>query len=210
MSRILALTAILLAAFPLFAGEPVQKVYSVAELVVPVGPPAAAADDGDLPACCAQAGVWSANLITPQKTHEDKLIKLVTSTVRPLCWCQNGGDCSIEYFPIGMGLVVHAPDDVQKEVSDLLDSLRKQQDARICVTLRYITVPAEFFERFGLDFDLKRAACGQPKVICSVDKNGVQRIGCDFDCPGCCPDCCEHGGCCDQCLCPPAPAVTVN
>src|SRR5205807_2682250 len=83
-----------------------------------------------------------------------------------------------------------------KEVSDLLDSLRKQQDAQICVTLRYITVPAEFFERFGLDLDLKRAA------------DGLKRVGCDFDCPGCCPDCCEHG-CCENC-CPAAPAVTLN
>jgi general secretion pathway protein D len=211
MSRILVLPALLLAALPLFAAEPVQKVYAVAELVVPIGPPAAlAADDCLMPACCAQAGVWSAGQLAPPKTQEDKLIKLITSSVRPLCWSQNGGDCSVEYFPIGMGLVVHAPDDVQKEVSDLLDSLRKQQDTQVCVTLRYITVPAEFFERFGLDLDLKRAPCGNPKVTCTTGKDGLQRIGIDFDCPGCCPDCCEHGGCCDQCACPPAPAVTLN
>src|SRR5205085_2091818 len=124
----------------------------------------------------------------PKKTDEAKLIKLITGTVRPLCWAENGGACTIEYFPIGMGLVVHAPDEVQKEVSDLLESLRKQHDAQISFTLRIVTVPAEFFERFGLDFDLKRAASGQPKFTCTVDKDGLQRIGCDFDCPGCCPD----------------------
>src|SRR5262249_39174952 len=192
MSRILAISAVLLAACTLIAAEPVQKVYSVAELVVPIGAPVA--DDCELPGCCAQAGVWSANLVPLRKTEEEKLIKLVTNTVRPLCWSHNGGDCSIEYFPIGMGLVVHAPDDVQKEVSDLLDSLRQQQDGQICVTLRYTTAPAEFFERFGLDFDLKRAAYGQPKVRCTTGKDGLQRVGCDFDCPGCCPDCCELSG----------------
>src|SRR5262249_25698953 len=101
----------------------------------------------------------------------------------------------------------HAPEDVQKEVSDLLDSLRKQQDTQVCVTLRFITVPAEFFERFGLDFDLKRAAC-PPKVKCTIGKDGLERVGCDFDCPGCCADCCEHG-CCEQC-CPPTPSVMLT
>src|SRR5262245_58253701 len=129
MSRIFALTAVLLAALPLMAGEPVQKVYPVAELVVPVRD--FGAEECDLPPCCAQVGVWSANMGATKKTEEEKLIKLITGTVRPLCWSQNGGHCSIEYFPIGMGLVVHAPDDVQHEVSDLLDSLRKQQEVQV-------------------------------------------------------------------------------
>ena len=86
-------------------GAEVQKVYAVAELVVPCNTPPARANDGCFLPCCAEAGLWTAQLAASSNTTEDKLIKLITSTVRPGCWAENGGRCTIEYFPIGLGLV---------------------------------------------------------------------------------------------------------
>src|SRR5438874_11535757 len=134
MSRICLPVALLLAgSFPLLAqvaapksgGAEVQKVYAVAELVVPCNTPPARAHDGCFLPCCTEAGLWTAQLAASSNTTEDKLIKLITSTVRPGCWAENGGRCTIEYFPIGLGLVVHAPDDVPHDVAHLPDALRE-------------------------------------------------------------------------------------
>lgn len=62
------------------------------------------------------------------KTCEDDLIRLITSTIAPESWQCNGGRGSIQYYPLGMALVVQNEPEVQEKVSKLLDGLRKKQD----------------------------------------------------------------------------------
>jgi hypothetical protein len=171
--------------------QALTKAYAVADLVVPVpgmtGPfPGMAPvqvkceqQDGCcclMAACCPEiAGL----LPTCEKSHETELIKLITSKVQPGCWKCAGGNCTLEYSPVGMALVVNAPAETQKQVQLLIDSLRKYQDANIVVEMRLITVPTEFFERFGLDMDMGPKPCLH---LIRETKDGLVRVGVDFEC----------------------------
>src|SRR5581483_6578198 len=98
----------------------VQKVYAVADLVIPINDyvapaPSAAPRQSPQP--------QPVDLSAPATKHED-LIRLITSTVAPQSWSANGGRGTIDFMPIGMALVVNQPCDIQEQVACLLDSLR--------------------------------------------------------------------------------------
>ena len=107
-----------------------------------------------------------------KKTNEETLIKAITRSVQPDCWSCAGGDCTIDYSPIGMALVVNAPEATQQRVAALLESLQKLQDVSVVIEMRLVTVPEEFCQQFGLDVDLRQG----PRVIHSI-KDGIERIG---------------------------------
>jgi type II secretory pathway component GspD/PulD (secretin) len=87
-------------------------------------------------------------------TLHELLMKLVTNTVAPQSWSDVGGAGQIDYFPIGMALVVNQTPDVQEQVAELLEALRRLQDLEVAVEVRIITVAETFFERIGLDFQV--------------------------------------------------------
>ncbi|HEV3143759.1 MAG TPA: hypothetical protein VGZ47_07750 [Gemmataceae bacterium] len=89
-----------------------------------------------------------------KNTLEDVLMKLVTNTVAPQSWNDVGGPGTIDYFPIGMALVINQTPDVQEQVQELLEALRRLQDLEVAVEVRIITVAETFFERIGMDFSL--------------------------------------------------------
>jgi len=89
-----------------------------------------------------------------KNTMEDVLMKLVTNTVQPQSWNDVGGPGTIDYFPIGMALVINQTPDVQEQVQELLEALRRLQDLEVAVEVRIITVAETFFERIGMDFNL--------------------------------------------------------
>ena len=61
-------------------------------------------------------------------TLEGYLIELITTKIDPDSWECNGGHGKIQFFPLGMQLVVVNTKDVQRKVADLLASLRQLQD----------------------------------------------------------------------------------
>src|SRR5207237_5618011 len=87
-------------------------------------------------------------------TMEELLIRLITDTVAPGSWAEVGGPGTIDYFPLGMALVINQTPDVQEQVQELLDALRRLQDLEIAVEVRILTLAETFFERIGLDFNL--------------------------------------------------------
>ncbi len=99
-------------------------------------------------------GVSAWNKGTPTGTIEDQLIGLVTSTIAPDSWAEVGGKGTIQYFPLGMGLVVNQTQDVQEQVADLLEALRRLQDLEVAIEIRLISVSETFFEFIGMDFDV--------------------------------------------------------
>ncbi|MFL5342468.1 MAG: hypothetical protein ACJ8F7_20170, partial [Gemmataceae bacterium] len=178
-------------------GRQVQKVYSVADLVIPIddfavpnaanlmtvlernsnpagrlsGMPAAGSSmnggqatnnslstvPGGAASAVNQLGggtTTGANTTFAKKTIEDVLIKLVTNTVQPQSWAEVGGSGTIDYFPIGMALVINQTPDIQEQVAELLASLRRLQDMEVSVEVRIVTVSESFFERIGLDFSM--------------------------------------------------------
>jgi type II secretory pathway component GspD/PulD (secretin)/tetratricopeptide (TPR) repeat protein len=96
----------------------------------------------------------NANVSPTKQTMQDMLIKLITNTVAPQSWAEVGGAGTIDYMPIGLALVVNQTPDVQEQVADLLEALRRLQDLEVAVEVRMITLAETFFERIGLDFNV--------------------------------------------------------
>ncbi len=97
---------------------------------------------------------YSASVSPTKQGLQDTLIKLITNCVAPQSWQEVGGAGTIDYFPIGLALVVNQTPDVQEQVADLLEALRRLQDLEVAVEVRMITLAETFFERIGLDFAL--------------------------------------------------------
>jgi type II secretory pathway component GspD/PulD (secretin) len=96
----------------------------------------------------------SANVSLAKNTIEEVLMKLITNTVAPHSWEEVGGPGKIDYYPIGMALVVNQFEDVQEQIADLLDQLRRLQDLEVAIEVRIVSVSETFFERIGMDFSL--------------------------------------------------------
>jgi type II secretory pathway component GspD/PulD (secretin) len=92
----------------------------------------------------------------PGQTHtlENVLIKLITNTIHPESWSDVGGPGTIDYFPLGMALVINQTLDIQEQIQELLDALRRLQDRQVSVEVRMIDLQEAFFERIGLDFNI--------------------------------------------------------
>ena len=142
----------------------INKVYAVADLVVPIpgmGAPVSPAKKDCDEECAACAGCLIPGILGDlpgadegkANTCEDALMKMITNAVCPNQWSAAGGPCSMEYFPIGMALVVNAPAEVHEQVARMLESLRKLQDIQVAIELRFVTVTEDSFERIGVDFN---------------------------------------------------------
>jgi type II secretory pathway component GspD/PulD (secretin) len=82
------------------------------------------------------------------------LIDLIKNAIKPETWADRGGKGTIDYFPLGMALVINQTPDVQEQVQDLLDALRRLQDLEVAVEVRMISLEEAFFERIGIDFQM--------------------------------------------------------
>jgi Flp pilus assembly secretin CpaC len=128
-----------------------RHVYPVADLIVPVEDATGAepvTQTGVL--CsgpCGSSGCTSTRSAAA-RTLEDRLIKLIRDTVAPATWQEQGGPGKIEYYPIGMSLIVHQTPAVQKQIAALLTQLRRTQDMNVAVELRLISVPDGLLEKF--------------------------------------------------------------
>jgi type II secretory pathway component GspD/PulD (secretin) len=88
----------------------------------------------------------------PTGTIEQTLIRLITNTIAPQSWESMGGHGTIEFYPLGMALVINQTPDVQEQIAELLQALRRLQDQEVAVEVRFITVAENFYERIGVDF----------------------------------------------------------
>jgi len=110
-----------------------RVVYSVADLVVPVKAHEEVIDGsivtfGD---CAPLIG----QLVNQQTTElpktesgpslEEWLIRFITSTIAPDTWSDVGGEGTIEYYPLGLALIVNQTADVQEQIEDVLAAVRK-------------------------------------------------------------------------------------
>jgi type II secretory pathway component GspD/PulD (secretin) len=87
-------------------------------------------------------------------TLEKELIRLITNTIKPDSWSNMGGEGTIEYFPIGLALVINQSPEVIEEVERLLESLRKLQDLEVSIEVKVVSLAETFFERIGVDFSM--------------------------------------------------------
>jgi type II secretory pathway component GspD/PulD (secretin) len=87
-------------------------------------------------------------------TLERELIRLITNTIKPDSWMAQGGEGSIEYYPLGMQMVINQSPEVIEEVERLLESLRKLQDLEVSIEVKVVSLAETFFERIGVDFSM--------------------------------------------------------
>jgi Flp pilus assembly secretin CpaC len=90
------------------------------------------------------------------QTLERQLMHMITSTIAPETWKgnANGGTGTIEYYPMGMTLVVSQSSDIQEQIEELIKRLRELQEVQITVEVRILTLTDDFFERMGVDFNV--------------------------------------------------------
>jgi type II secretory pathway component GspD/PulD (secretin) len=104
-------------------------------------------------------------------TQEEQLIKLIQSTIAPKSWVEMGGQGVIEFHPLTLSLVVsQTTPDIQEQIQDLLQALRRLQDQSVSVEVRFITVTEDFFERIGVNFAMniltdKRNRAFEPALL---------------------------------------------
>jgi type II secretory pathway component GspD/PulD (secretin) len=89
-----------------------------------------------------------------QQTHEDMLIKLITNTIAPHSWAEQGGSGTIDFHPMTLALVVNQTPDIQDQIQDLLNALRRLIDQEVAVEVKFISIAEDFFERIGVNFNL--------------------------------------------------------
>lgn len=97
------------------------------------------------------------NVATAQMTAANLpnlLIHLITNSIAQDSWKDVGGEGSIQYFPLGLALVVNQTQEVQEEIVALLAALRRLQDLQVAVEMRLVAVSESYFERMGMDFDV--------------------------------------------------------
>jgi general secretion pathway protein D len=165
-------------------GKMQRVTYQVADLVIPIpnsaGPPAMQTGanpyptpyaptpvqgPGGLPAGMAvgsaaggpfasDGGYTNVSKSYATQTREEQLIRLITNAVEPRSWTDLGGAGTIDYHPLTMGLVINQTPDIQEQILDLLNSLRRLQDQEVALEVRFISISDDFFERIGLDFAL--------------------------------------------------------
>lgn len=104
------------------AGKAIIKTYSVADLVIP------APEIGVAPS------------VLPPKTFEAELIKTITQGVEPKSWSSAGGENQIDYYPLGLALVVSAPASTHRAIEELLKVLRQGDDQQITIAGYFLTI----------------------------------------------------------------------
>jgi type II secretory pathway component GspD/PulD (secretin) len=151
-------------------GTPVGNATSGTPTMSTEGMGGATMRNGVGPGSTGSAMSFSTNVAPTKQSMQDMLIKLITNTVAPQSWAEVGGSGTIDYMPIGMALVINQTADVQEQVADLLEALRRLQDLEVSVEVRIITLAETFFERIGLDFALnvktdKGTAQYEPQLV---------------------------------------------
>jgi hypothetical protein len=116
------------------AAQVVVRTYSVGDLVVPL--PKAGQPANQLP-----------------KTLEAQLIKSITTTVSPKSWKAAGGTGTLEYYPIGMALIVNAVPEVHTALAKYLDHVRQMNDLQIQVEIKVVTMSSAALAGSGLGAD---------------------------------------------------------
>lgn len=84
-----------------------------------------------------------------------ELMTLIQQTITPLDWDTAGGQSTMSPFFSTLSLVVSAPQTTHEQIEELLETLRRQQDLQVTIEVKFITLNDNFFERIGVDFDMR-------------------------------------------------------
>lgn len=112
-----------------------SRTYSVADLIAP------RRNTTEQPRCKDQCK-------QPNTKHKE-LIDLIVMSVAPGSWMGMGGEGTIQFFPLGLALVVNQTQEVHEEVSALLAALRRLQEVDVAVELKFVTISEKTLQDLG-------------------------------------------------------------
>lgn len=121
--------------------------------------------DSNRPCCTEKSYPQAAERSDSCETNKDRLISLLTNTIAPMDWQQMGGRCRIDYYPIGMALVVNAPADVQEQIGCLLHALRRLQDTEVSFDVRLVAMTDPSSVQAMFHNELTQFNDGQPLFL---------------------------------------------
>jgi general secretion pathway protein D len=143
-------------------GRMQRVTYQVADLVIPIpnssSQPAYPSTPLQTPQGTAVGGAFASagNALIHKsdavQTREEQLIKLITKTVEPRSWSDQGGAGTIDYHPLTMSLVINQTPDVQEQILDVLNSLRRLQNQEVSLEVRFLSVDEAVADRLCADF----------------------------------------------------------
>jgi type II secretory pathway component GspD/PulD (secretin) len=110
-------------------------------------------------------------------TRENELIQFIQETISPKSWAAMGGQGTINYFPMTMTLAINQNPQVQEDISDLLNSLRRLQDVEVAVEYRLISLDEDFYEKIGVDFAMNIINQGASKYQPALLSGAFQAPG---------------------------------
>lgn len=96
--------------------------------------------------------------------NPDEIADLVMNTVAPGTWDDNTAE-----YANGFLIVSHTPE-VQGEVNDFLENLRRYNSAMVSIEARFLTIQKDFMKEVGIDF---RGLGGFPDVNDLVDLDDI-------------------------------------
>jgi hypothetical protein len=133
----------------------VAVVYSVTDLVIPL-----------------DAAVKNT------KTLENSLMAVLRQAVDPESWVEKGGAATVNYFPLGMALVIKQTPANQKKVAELLSSLRDLQNLEVSLDMALVCVTPDVAQSFMKAADFKELnASARGRSVQATFMNQRQRTG---------------------------------
>jgi Bacterial type II and III secretion system protein len=169
---IAAVLWVALAPAVLAEGRPMTRVYPIADLVIPI-PEAPTCDSAASKPDGCSTPCPPARAAKTEQTCAAELIKLIQKTIAPHSWADAGGLGTIDFYPIGLSLVICQSPDVHEQIAHLLAHMQKLQDNQISFEIRLCEVPVTAFERIGVDFNAKAptapGAAMTPPLYCYED-----------------------------------------
>jgi type II secretory pathway component GspD/PulD (secretin) len=91
---------------------------------------------------------------TARDTMQEQLMALITNTIEPQSWANQGGKGTIDYYPLTLALAINQTPDIIDQITELLAALRRLQDQEVAVEVRFISIAEGFYERIGINFDV--------------------------------------------------------
>jgi type II secretory pathway component GspD/PulD (secretin) len=85
---------------------------------------------------------------------EKSLVNLITHLIAPETWREKGGPGTVDYFPLGMTLVINQTPEVHKQINALLKTLRVKQETEVVCEVRLVSLDADFGQRVFQEFGL--------------------------------------------------------
>jgi len=135
-------------------GKMVAAAYPVADLVIPIPKSVVVRLSGDgayvlQPDSGPRSGevtLLSGAAYENSQLDMDSISELITTVVEPDSWREVGGLGTLRANEKTLSLVIRQTQDVHREVSGLLDQLRRLQDIQVSLQMQTLELPAAFFD----------------------------------------------------------------